>query len=64
MNIPKGGQIQICTLSYPAKCEHRIDGKFSHIILCGGNKLSGEVKECPYRKNMGIKENSRLKGAP
>ena len=31
--------VSICNLKEPADCQYRIDGKMSHIILCGGNQL-------------------------
>lgn len=49
-------QTAICKLSNPAECEFRIDGKLSHTILCGGNKLCEYVNKCPYRVIAEIKE--------
>jgi hypothetical protein len=43
-------EIPVCDLNQPANCDHRIDGKLSHVRLCGGNNLYGEVKDCPYRR--------------
>lgn len=42
-------KIPFCGLEGLADCEHRIDGKLSHCILCGGNDLCDDVKKCPYR---------------
>lgn len=41
---------QLCTLKPPANCEHRIDGRLSHTILCGNNSLSDSFKNCPYKQ--------------
>ena len=49
-------QTAICKLSPPATCEHRIDGRLSHTILCGGNGLCDDVKKCPCRALAEIKE--------
>ena len=43
-------QTQLCTLHPPATCQHRIDGKLSHTILCGNNPVSDSFKKCPYKK--------------
>lgn len=49
-------QTAICKLSKPAKCEFLVDGKLSHTVLCGGNKLCEYVNKCPYRVIAEIKE--------
>lgn len=43
-------QTQLCNLKPPADCEHRIDGKLSHTILCGNNPLNESFKKCPYKQ--------------
>ena len=45
---------QLCNLKKPADCEHRVDGKLSHIILCGNNPLSYTYKDCPYKQEAEI----------
>lgn len=45
--------IPLCELKGPADCFNRIDGKLSHLMLCGGNQLDELVKKCPYRKLYG-----------
>ena len=42
-------KIPFCSLEGLADCEHRIDGKMSFCMLCGGNSLNDDVKKCPYR---------------
>ena len=42
-------KIPICELKTPAKCEHKIDGKSSNIILCGRNELESRINTCQYR---------------
>jgi hypothetical protein len=37
-------KIQLCTLKAPADCEYRIDGKISHVFLCG------EKLYCQYKQ--------------
>lgn len=42
--------IPFCNLKAPATCENLVDGKLSHITLCGGNQLDEKVKGCPQRQ--------------
>jgi hypothetical protein len=44
----------ICKLVAPATCENRIDGKMAWVALCGGNKLSEHVVNCPMRQKATI----------
>ena len=52
--IEKMKKTQLCNLQSPANCEHRIDGKLSHTILCGNNPLSESYKKCPYKQEAQI----------
>jgi len=44
----------ICKLIDPAYCQHKIDGKFAWVILCGGNQLDSKVFTCPMRQKATI----------
>lgn len=46
----------VCNLLPPADCSHKIDGKLAFVALCGGNSLYDEIKECPYRLSVEIRE--------
>jgi hypothetical protein len=52
----------ICTLNEPAECKYRIDGKLSHVTLCGGNSLFDEIKRCGLRILVTVTEKIEMEG--
>ena len=42
-------EARLCELRPPATCEFKVDGKMSHICLCGCHRLSEIFLKCPYK---------------